>query len=39
MFLGEMTLVTALRTAATSAMVARALARPDSTRMALIGCG
>jgi len=38
-FLGEMTLVTALRTAATSAMVARALARPDSTRMALIGCG
>jgi ornithine cyclodeaminase len=32
-------LTTALRTAATSAMAARALARPDSRRMALIGNG
>ena len=32
----EMTILTALRTAATSAMAARALARPDSTTMALI---
>ena len=38
-FLAEMTLLTALRTAATSAMVARALARPDSAVMALIGAG
>lgn len=38
-FLAEMTLLTALRTAATSAMVARKLARPDSQRMALIGAG
>ncbi|MCH8561813.1 ornithine cyclodeaminase [Nesterenkonia sp. YGD6] len=38
-FLAEMTLLTALRTAATSAMTAKALARPDSTRMALIGAG
>ncbi|HEY0187763.1 MAG TPA: ornithine cyclodeaminase [Cellulomonas sp.] len=38
-FLAEMTLLTALRTAATSAMVARALARPDSRVMALIGAG
>jgi ornithine cyclodeaminase len=37
--LAEMTLLTALRTAATSAMAARHLARPDSTRMALIGAG
>ena len=36
---GEMTILTALRTAATSAMAARALARPDSTTMALIGTG
>ena len=35
----EMTILTALRTAATSAMAARALARPDSTTMALIGTG
>lgn len=35
----EMTLLTALRTAATSALVARELARPDSTRMAMIGTG
>ena len=38
-FLAEMTLLTALRTAATSAMVARRLARPDSTTMAMIGAG
>jgi ornithine cyclodeaminase len=38
-FVSEMTILTALRTAATSAMVARRLARPDSRRMALIGAG
>jgi ornithine cyclodeaminase len=38
-FLAEMTLLTALRTAATSALVARALARPDSQVMAMIGSG
>ncbi|MGJ9424944.1 ornithine cyclodeaminase [Nesterenkonia halotolerans] len=38
-FLAEMTLLTALRTAATSAMTAKALARKDSRRMALIGAG
>ncbi|MBN9131359.1 MAG: ornithine cyclodeaminase [Paenarthrobacter ureafaciens] len=38
-FLAEMTILTALRTAATSAMVAKALARPDSTVMAMIGTG
>lgn len=38
-FLAEMTMLTALRTAATSAMVARRLARPDSTVMAMIGAG
>lgn len=38
-FLTEMTVLTALRTAATSAMVAKALARKDSTTMALIGAG
>jgi len=37
--LAEMTLLTALRTAATSAMVAAELARPDSTMMAMIGAG
>ena len=37
--LSELTLTTALRTAATSAMAARALARPNSRRMALIGNG
>ncbi|MCD4550251.1 MULTISPECIES: ornithine cyclodeaminase [unclassified Schaalia] len=39
LFLAEMTLLTALRTAAVSAMVAKTLARPDSTHMALIGAG
>jgi ornithine cyclodeaminase len=39
LFLSELTLTTALRTAATSALVARAMARPDSRRMALIGNG
>src|SRR4028119_545163 len=34
-----MTLLTALRTAATSSMVARHLARPDSRKLALIGAG
>ncbi|MGM1017910.1 MAG: ornithine cyclodeaminase [Actinomycetota bacterium] len=38
-FLAEMTLLTALRTAATSAMVARTLARPDSQVMGMIGAG
>ena len=38
-FVSELTLCTALRTAATSAMVARRLARPDSRSMALIGNG
>ncbi|MBT9501292.1 MAG: ornithine cyclodeaminase [Burkholderiaceae bacterium] len=37
--LTELTLTTAMRTAATSAMVARQLARPDSKTMALIGNG
>jgi ornithine cyclodeaminase len=37
--LSELTLTTAMRTAATSAVAARALARPDSRRMALIGNG
>lgn len=38
-FWSEMTLLTALRTAATSAMVARHLARPGSSTMAMIGTG
>lgn len=38
-FLAEMTVLTALRTAATSAMVARRLARSDSATMAMIGAG
>ncbi|WP_411722355.1 ornithine cyclodeaminase [Mycetocola sp.] len=38
-FWTEMTLLTALRTAATSAMVASHLARPGSTTMAMIGTG
>lgn len=37
--LSELTLATALRTCATSLMAARALARPDAKRMALIGNG
>lgn len=37
--LSELTLATALRTCATSLMAARALARPQSRRMALIGNG
>ena len=37
--LSELTLATALRTCATSLMAARALARPDCRRMALIGNG
>jgi ornithine cyclodeaminase len=37
--LSELTLTTAMRTAATSAMAARALARPGSRTMALIGNG
>lgn len=37
--LSEMTLLTALRTAATSAMAARHLARPNSRVMAVIGLG
>jgi ornithine cyclodeaminase len=37
--LSELTLTTALRTAATSALAARTLARPDSRIMALIGNG
>lgn len=39
MLLSEMTILTALRTAATSAVVAQRLARPDSRVMALIGTG
>ena len=38
-FLSELTLTTAIRTAATSAVAARALARPNSKTMALIGNG
>jgi len=38
-FWSEMTILTALRTAATSAMAAKVLARPGSTTMALIGTG
>jgi len=39
LLLSELTLTTALRTAATSALVARQLANPGSRRMALIGNG
>lgn len=38
-FMSEMTLLTAFRTAATSAMVAKKLARADSKTLALIGAG
>lgn len=38
-FWAEMTLLTALRTAATSVFAAKLLARPDSTVMAMIGTG
>lgn len=38
-FLSELTLTTAIRTAAMSALAARRLARPDSHSMALIGNG
>ncbi|MEO8858897.1 MAG: ornithine cyclodeaminase [Burkholderiaceae bacterium] len=37
--LSELTVTTAIRTAAMSVLAARALARPESTRMALIGNG
>lgn len=39
LLLSELTLTTALRTAATSALAAQALARPGSRRMALVGNG
>ncbi len=39
LWLSELTLTTALRTAATSVMAARALARPEPRTMALIGNG
>ncbi|TVO68035.1 ornithine cyclodeaminase [Denitromonas ohlonensis] len=39
LLLSEMTLTTALRTAATSALAAQAMARPDARCMALIGNG
>lgn len=39
LMISEMTLLTALRTAATSAMVARHLAPPDASVMAMIGTG
>lgn len=38
-FLAEMTLLTAMRTAATSALAARTLARPGATTMAMVGTG
>jgi len=38
-FLSEMTILTALRTTATSALAAKHLARRDSTTMAMIGLG
>jgi ornithine cyclodeaminase len=39
LLLSEFTIMTALRTAATSALAARAMARPDARTMALIGNG
>ncbi|QIB64353.1 ornithine cyclodeaminase [Kineobactrum salinum] len=39
LLLSELTLTTAIRTAATSAMAAGVLSRPDSRIMGMIGCG
>lgn len=39
LLLSELTLTTAIRTAATSAMAARVLSRPDAKTMGMIGCG
>jgi ornithine cyclodeaminase len=39
LLISEMTLLTAIRTAATSAMAAKALARPESSVLALVGAG
>ena len=39
LMVSEMTLLTALRTAATTALASKYLARPDSKKVALIGCG
>lgn len=39
LLLSELTITTAFRTAATSAVAAKALARPESKRMAMIGSG
>ena len=39
LLLAELTITTAFRTAATSAMAAKALARTDSNIMGMIGCG
>jgi len=39
LLLSELTISTAFRTAATSVMAAKALMRPDSKSMAMIGCG
>ncbi|MBL8599605.1 MAG: ornithine cyclodeaminase [Devosia sp.] len=39
LLVSEMTLLTAIRTAATSAMAAKALARPDAAVLALVGAG
>lgn len=39
LLLSELTLTTAFRTAATSALAAKQLCRPDSRTMAIIGCG